>query len=610
MPLRVGKNPPTTGIGAVSFNLGTSGGWKEALQATGSMSTGTWYHIVGTYDGTNVITYINGAQQASTGATATISSSTYNVNFGGCAYSRINEGASGGRYYNGKIDEVRISNVARSQCYIQTEYDNTNWPNKAQDGANGFVTVSNELETGLDVSLGEHSGGQERDKFMSASSVTGAELFAFRLTNNTGSTMTVDQVQFQLSSVTGVAQGDFANLAIYVDSNSDGAIGGGETTTVGGTGVVDAGVSTITFGTDFAISAGTTANYILKGDVNNLVAGDTVTIGLGTFNVTLTSGTVGGTAPTNVTHTTDAMATGYSYRKAITIGGQIGGSCGANLANFPVLINITGDTNLKTVANGGHVQNANGYDIIFRDENGNQLDHEVESYDGAAGTLVAWVRVPTLSYNVDTPVFMYYGKSDVTSPTENPAGVWGSNYKGVWHVHDDLEDSTSNNNDATNNGTSSGTGKIANARSYNGASYLEVANSASLNVTSELTMEAWLKPNACANSKVVGKTDSGHTRGYLLAIGNDCTVYPEIWDSTGYDHTFNGIGTALTPSQWGHLAVTWKTGGNMVAYVNGSQVNSISAGTYDIGTSTNVLRMGTTPWGNPPHAILRKRQHR
>ena len=103
-------------------------------------------------------------------------------------------------------------------------------------------------------------------------SVTGAELFAFQLINNTASGVTVDQVQFQLSGVSGIAQGDFANLTIYVDANNDGTIGTGETTTVGGTGVVNSGVTEITFSTNFNIASGVTVNYILKGDVSNLMA--------------------------------------------------------------------------------------------------------------------------------------------------------------------------------------------------------------------------------------------------------------------------------------------------------------------------------------------------
>jgi hypothetical protein len=291
-------------------------------------------------------------------------------------------------------------------------------------------------------------------------------------------------------------------------------------------------------------------------------------------------------------------SSGYNYRKQITIQeNQV--TCAVDMTNFPVLINITGDDDLRTVGNGGHVQNANGYDITFRAADGTTiLDHEVEKYTASTGELVTWVRIPTLDYNDNTVIYMYYGNSTITSPTENPTGVWDSSYKGVWHVHDDLEDSTSNNNDATNNGTSSGTGKIANSRSYNGASYLQVDDNASLNVTSELTMEAWVNlTNASSNQKIVGKTDSPPTRGYLLGVQNG-NLYPEIWNSQGTDYTFSS--GSFSSSQWTHLAVTWTTGGNMIGYINGSQVNSISAGTYDIGTNTNTLRVGATPWSTPP----------
>ncbi len=222
----------------------------------------------------------------------------------------------------GDLDEVRVSNTVRSACWIQTEYNNQNAPGT-------FASPGAEQNIGSSVNLANHAAGQEGNKFTSGSSVSGAELFAFQLTNNTASTVTVTQVQFPLSSVTGIAQGDFANLALYVDANNDGAIGGGEVTTVGGSGVVNAGVTTLTFSTSFTIAASATVNFILKGDVSSLVAGDTVALALGTGNVTLQSGTMGGTAATNVTHST------YRYRKPITIDyTKVGASCSSNLTNF------------------------------------------------------------------------------------------------------------------------------------------------------------------------------------------------------------------------------------------------------------------------------------
>ncbi len=56
----------------------------------------------------------------------------------------------------------------------------------------------------------------------------------------------------------------------------------------------------------------------------------------------------------------------YGYRMDITLNRTRVGNSGAptTLSNYPLLLDIT-SANLATVANGGHVQNTNGYDITF-----------------------------------------------------------------------------------------------------------------------------------------------------------------------------------------------------------------------------------------------------
>ena len=111
--------------------------------------------------------------------------------------------------------------------------------------------------------------------------------------------------------MTGIVQGDLGNLAIYQDDNNDGTIEAGETTTAGGSGSVNSGVTTITFSSSFNIAASTTVNYILIGDVANLAVGDTMTIALSFSNFTLSSGAVGGST-TNATHTAGGIKVTYS----------------------------------------------------------------------------------------------------------------------------------------------------------------------------------------------------------------------------------------------------------------------------------------------------------
>jgi hypothetical protein len=270
-----------------------SGSVQNGANGTSTVPTdGSWTYATVTYDHTVLRVYFNGVSQGTpTSLTTNIDTNDMPLSIGRSGYDS--------NYSTGRIDEVRVSNIARDECWIETEYKNQSAPET-------YIDVGAEVVVS-DLSLANHMAGQETDKFTSASSVTGEELFAFKLTNNIGSGVTVDQIQFQLSGVSGVLQTDFANLAIYIDTNGDGTISG-ESTTVGGAGAVNIGVTTITFTSDFTISAGATVNYILKGDVSNLVAGDTVTIALGTSNVTLTSGTVGGSAPTNVTHTADSAS--------------------------------------------------------------------------------------------------------------------------------------------------------------------------------------------------------------------------------------------------------------------------------------------------------------
>jgi hypothetical protein len=54
--------------------------------------------------------------------------------------------------------------------------------------------------------------------------------------------------------------------------------------------------------------------------------------------------------------------------------------------DFPLLVSLSGDWLKTTTADttNGRITNDSGYDIIFKDTSGTQLDHEIESYDGSA----------------------------------------------------------------------------------------------------------------------------------------------------------------------------------------------------------------------------------
>jgi hypothetical protein len=110
--LGLGTNGGSSGI--IDFYDGTDSYFGTAL------STNTWYHIVATYDGTNLRVYRNGNLLGTLAKSYSAQNSTFHI-----GYSK----SISAEYFNGMIDEVRVSNIIRSQAWIITEYNNQNSPN-------------------------------------------------------------------------------------------------------------------------------------------------------------------------------------------------------------------------------------------------------------------------------------------------------------------------------------------------------------------------------------------------------------------------------------------------------------------------------------------------
>jgi hypothetical protein len=95
-------------------------GYSADFEYTTSFSTSTWYHLVGTYDGTNGRLYLNGAL---VGSPTALTWNTTNTD-----QATIGNWPGGSWKFNGKLDEVRVSNIARSADWITTSYNNQNNP--------------------------------------------------------------------------------------------------------------------------------------------------------------------------------------------------------------------------------------------------------------------------------------------------------------------------------------------------------------------------------------------------------------------------------------------------------------------------------------------------
>ena len=113
-------------------------------------------------------------------------------------------------------------------------------------------------------------------------------------------------------------------------------------------------------------------------------------------------------------------------------------------------------------------------------------------------------------------------------------------------------------------------------------------NSASLQLSTGMTLEAWVNPTTVSS----GWRD-------VIEKGNDDYYLMGTTDHSGYPGGGGTIGTAfgtttLTPNTWTHLAVTYdKT--TIRLYLNGTQVSTL-AKTANLLTSTNPLTIGSDPF--------------
>jgi hypothetical protein len=157
-------------------------------------------------------------------------------------------------------------------------------------------------------------------------------------------------------------------------------------------------------------------------------------------------------------------------------------------------------------------------------------------------------------------------------------------------------DASGNSNTGTiANATRSTAGKFGNALLFNGTSArVNVPDAASLDLTTGMTLEAWVRPSALASWRTVILKET--TGGLAFSLYAHTTgSRPEGYVHVTTDTAASGT-SALALNTWTHLSVSYD-GVTIRLYVNGVQVGS-RALTGPIATSTGALRIGgNAVWG-------------
>lgn len=306
-----------------------------------------------------------------------------------------------------------------------------------------------------------------------------------------------------------------------------------------------------------------------------------------------------------------------SYSKYFTVTIDHTKVANSDQTDFPMLFSaILPD--LKLLANGGNVRNSNGYDIAFAEDSAGAsiLSWEIEKYDPATGQIIAWVKIPTLSYTTDTVIYLCYSNFALVSDISNPADVWSNGYGLVLHLGDGTTISTtesSANTTVTAHGTvNAETGIVGGGATVPGTNgnYLSAANCAAITPTDAITLEAWMRPDALAawqHAIAKGYLDDGSWNNPYLsyALSLDATGGKvELWiagSSSSYAQCipFNNVACI---NGYRHYVGTFD-GDNLNLYVDGANVKTEAlnasitySGTGDIGIGTRCPASDAEQW--------------
>jgi hypothetical protein len=162
-----------------------------------------------------------------------------------------------------------------------------------------------------------------------------------------------------------------------------------------------------------------------------------------------------------------------------------------------------------------------------------------------------------------------------------------------WPANNNANDIIGGNHGTLTGGATFTTGKVGTAFNFDGVNdTVIVPDASSLRLTSQLTIEAWIKPRSIGGDQsIVAKVGGvGGNNGYQLAISGSSLIGQfnspgEDWPSQWI--TFDG---PIAPNVWTHVAWTYDQSA-MKLYVNGQLVATEVIGAHAINTSSSPLRI-------------------
>jgi hypothetical protein len=561
---------------------------SSGTSGTTALPLNTWNFLAATYDGGNLTLYVNGAQVATKAVTGTLRTSDNPLHVGG--------NPIWGEYFAGLIDDVRVYNRALSVAEMQA--DMTTPVGGPAESVPPSVSVTAPL------------GG---------TSVSGTVSVTASATDNVG----VAGVQFLLD---GAPLGTEDTAAPYsVSWNSEGsalgahaitavardAAGNRTTSAPVAVSVIDSAAPTVsitapvggsTVSGAVTISASAADNRGIAGvqfflNGSPLGAEDTAA----PYSVNWDSSTV----PFG-TYTISAVARDASGNQATS--GAVNVTADNRPDVTPPSVSLTAPASGSSVAGQVVISAAASDNVAVAGVqfllNGNPFGAEDTSapysisWDTLSvgnGTYTLSARARDVAGNVANAAPLGVVVSNVAAPPPSGLVAAFSFDEGTGTTAADA--SGNGNGGSLANATWSATGRSGGALSFNGTnSWVTVADSSILHLTTGMTLEAWVNPRALGGFSTAIIKERTNGLAYVLYAADGSSRPPSAYVNTGATDQ-RALGTTAVPlNTWSHLAATYD-GTNLVLYVNGVQAG-IRAVSGSLVSSTGALRIGgNSVWG-------------
>jgi Concanavalin A-like lectin/glucanases superfamily/Domain of unknown function (DUF2341) len=306
------------------------------------------------------------------------------------------------------------------------------------------------------------------------------------------------------------------------------------------------------------------------------------------------------------TGTGGVIEPGYAFRRKLTFDNS---GRDEDLIDFPVLVTLD-STRVRYEA----VQ-PGGADVHFTDAAQSQIPYEIERWDPGGRSFV-WVRVPRIAARSASDfIYIYYVNPDVTDG-QAPDVVWAG-HQAVYHLGDDLDDSSPQHFHGEDAGTGASTGIIGGARQFAGLGQFVDLGQDRPFVTSApaFTLGVWINPSPGFGEAMIfgasvnsGGASTSESRAQIM-LGANATVRGGARTSDlGVLAELAG-GPVLDNAWTRAVVVADFAGDSMAVYVNGAlamQDSGLGFGPLSASSASSFTTIGIDEDGSslPFHGLI------